>query len=125
LWFYYCAIQELCYSRTTLRHRCASFITFVLAVCVFLCGLPTFGLDGQDVHTYGYGDKAELPLHASALVLAPVLNYTLKLEPRRLLSAERQEPLILGKSSSSELLMSLYLQPLPPFLWVSLLSTKA
>jgi hypothetical protein len=33
-----------------------------LAVGVFLCGLPTFDLDGEDGHTSGYWDKAALPL---------------------------------------------------------------
>lgn len=109
----------------TLRLRWASFVAFALAACVFLCGLPMFDLDGEDVHTYGHGDKADLPLHAPADFLAPVLDHTLKLEPPRFMSTEQPEPLVLGNPSSGEIPTSWHLRPPPRFLRVSLLSTKA
>ena len=123
--FYIAQIRKPAIVVTTLPHRWVNLITVVLAACVFLCGLPTFDLDGEDVHTYGYGDKAELPLHAPALLLAPAVNYTLRLEPLRVLSAERPNPLLLGNPSSGEVLISLHLRPPPRFPRVSLLSTKA
>jgi hypothetical protein len=92
----------------------SSLVALFLVICVFVCGLPAFDLDGEDVHTYGHGDRAAMPLH-SLLACIPLLlpSAVLGPEPRRLLLIERLEAAIVGNQSSCELCPDTYPRPAP------------
>ena len=85
-------------------------IAFVLAVCIILCGLPAFDLDG-DVHTYGHGDQAAMRAHAPVPLLAVV--FQLEWEPLCVPSEDRPKTLIVGDPARGELCLCLSRRPPP------------
>lgn len=97
------------------RSTLFSLAAVILVVCVFLCGLPALDLDGEDVYTYGHGDRAEMPLHL-ALAWNPLLmsSALLKPEPLRLLAIERLEAAVVGTQRNCELSPNTYPRPAPP-----------
>jgi len=97
------------------RGTLLSVVALILVACVFLCGLPALDLDGEDVYTYGHGDRAEMPLYL-ALACNPLLapSALLKPEPLRLLPIERLEAAVVGDQRNCELCPNTYARPAPP-----------
>jgi hypothetical protein len=93
----------------------SSLVALFLVICVFVCGLPAFDLDGEDVHTYGHGDRAVMPLHFLLACIALLLPSAVLIpKPRCQLLIGRLEAVIVGNQSSCQLCPNTYPRPAPP-----------
>ena len=85
-------------------------IVFVVVVCILLCGLPAFDLDGN-VHTFGHGHRAAMRAHAPVLLLAVV--FQLQWEPVCVPSEDRPKTQIVGDPARGEMCLCLSRRPPP------------